>query len=138
MPRDPALEPTHGGAQFGLPAEGVGSIAGFGSRVLAFLVDSVVANGIAFLVLQSQGPSGLYVLGAFAVEVWLLTAFVGGSVGHLVCGLEVLRLDHRPVGLWRALIRTALLCLLIPAAIWDRDGRGLHDVAAGTVLVRRR
>lgn len=113
-------------------------MARFGPRVLAFIVDSAVANGLAFLVFQTRGPAGLYVLGAFALEVWLLTAFLGGSVGHLVCGLEVLRLDHRPVGVRRGFIRTGLLCLLIPAAIWDRDGRGLHDLAAGTVLVRRR
>jgi len=138
MPRVSAAEPAPGGGRLGLPPDGVGSIAGLGRRVLAFLVDSAAANGLAFLVLQSQGPTGLYVLGGFALEVWLLTAFFGGSLGHLVCGLEVLRLDHRPVGLWRALIRTGLLCLLLPAAIWDRDGRGLHDVAAGTALVRRR
>jgi uncharacterized RDD family membrane protein YckC len=137
MPRDAAAEPA-GGERLGLAADGVGSMAALGPRVFAFLIDSAAANGLAFLVLQSRGPAGLYVLVGFALEVWLLTAFVGGSVGHLVCGLEVLRLDHRPVGLWRALIRTGLLCLLIPAAIWDRDGRGMHDVAAGTVLVRRR
>jgi uncharacterized RDD family membrane protein YckC len=31
-----------------------------------------------------------------------------------------------------------LLGLLIPAVIWDRDGRGLHDRAAGTVVIRGR
>jgi hypothetical protein len=40
------------------------------------------------------------------------------------------------LGLWRPLVRTLLLCLGIPALIWDRDQRGLHDKAAGTVLVR--
>jgi uncharacterized RDD family membrane protein YckC len=35
-----------------------------------------------------------------------------------------------------AALRTALLMLLIPALISDRDGRGLHDRAAGTVVVR--
>ena len=33
-------------------------------------------------------------------------------------------------------LRTALLLLLVPALITDRDGRGLHDRAAGTVVVR--
>ena len=42
------------------------------------------------------------------------------------------------IGLLRAALRTLLLCLLIPALIWDRDGRGLHDKAAGTVVVRAR
>jgi hypothetical protein len=33
-------------------------------------------------------------------------------------------------------VRTVLLLLLVPAAVWDRDTRGLHDKAAGTVEVR--
>jgi uncharacterized RDD family membrane protein YckC len=36
-----------------------------------------------------------------------------------------------------AAIRTALLCLAVPALIFDSDSRGLHDRVAGTVLVRR-
>ena len=32
------------------------------------------------------------------------------------------------------LARTLLLGLLVPAVVWDRDGRGLHDRAAGTTL----
>jgi len=30
----------------------------------------------------------------------------------------------------------ALLVLLVPALVMDRDGRGLHDRAAGAVVVR--
>ncbi len=44
--------------------------------------------------------------------------------------------DGGPVGLARAALRTVLLCLVIPAVVWDRDGRGLHDRAAGTAVVR--
>ncbi len=47
----------------------------------------------------------------------------------------MLRLDHRTVGLWRALVRTALIALVVPPLVFDRDGRGLHDMAAGTVVV---
>jgi uncharacterized RDD family membrane protein YckC len=39
-------------------------------------------------------------------------------------------------GLWRPIVRSVLLALVIPAVIWDADNRGLHDKAAGTVLVR--
>jgi uncharacterized RDD family membrane protein YckC len=41
------------------------------------------------------------------------------------------------IGIWRPIVRTLLLALLVPALIADRDGRGLHDRLAGTVLVRR-
>jgi hypothetical protein len=30
-----------------------------------------------------------------------------------------------------------LLCIVIPAVIWDSDQRGMHDRLSGTVLVRR-
>ena len=45
-------------------------------------------------------------------------------------------LDTGRVNPLRALLRTVLLCLAIPALIWDRDGRGLHDRLARTVEVR--
>lgn len=35
------------------------------------------------------------------------------------------------------MVRTALVCLVIPAVVWDRDTRGLHDRAMSTVCVRR-
>ena len=34
------------------------------------------------------------------------------------------------------IVRTVLLCLFLPAMFWDKDGRGLHDKSAGTVIVR--
>ncbi len=40
------------------------------------------------------------------------------------------------VGLWRPVVRTVLLILVIPAVIFDADHRGLHDKAVGTVLIR--
>jgi hypothetical protein len=33
-------------------------------------------------------------------------------------------------------VRTLLVCLFVPAVIWDADQRGLHDRVAGTLLVR--
>jgi uncharacterized RDD family membrane protein YckC len=67
--------------------------------------------------------------------VLVLTTFLGASAGQFLRGLRVVRLDGRPPGLLRSVLRTALLLLLIPAVIWDRDGRGLHDKVAGTLLV---
>jgi hypothetical protein len=36
-----------------------------------------------------------------------------------------------------AVVRSVLLCLVIPAVIFDPDQRGVHDKAMNTVLVRR-
>jgi len=40
------------------------------------------------------------------------------------------------VGLWRPVVRSILLILVIPAIVWDSDQRGFHDKIAGTVLLR--
>ncbi len=41
----------------------------------------------------------------------------------------------RPIGIPRALLRGLLLVLVVPALIMDGDRRGLHDRAAGSVVV---
>jgi uncharacterized RDD family membrane protein YckC len=52
--------------------------------------------------------------------------------------LRLQRLDGEPVvGFAKAGLRIALILLVLPAVIWDNDNRGLHDKAAGTVLVLR-
>ena len=38
----------------------------------------------------------------------------------------------------RALLRTALIALVMPALVRDEDGRGWHDRATRTVVVRTR
>ncbi len=124
----------YAGARLGLPEHGSGSVAGFGSRIVAYLIDSLACALIAFALLRNQQLTVL----VFAAEVLVLTWLAAGSAGQLAYGLRIVRLDGKPIGLLRAALRTLLLCLLIPALIWDRDGRGLHDRAAGTVVVRAR
>jgi len=51
-------------------------------------------------------------------------------------GVRVVRLDGKPVGLLRSLVRTLLLLAVVPPLVFDRDLRGLHDKAAGTIVVR--
>jgi uncharacterized RDD family membrane protein YckC len=52
-------------------------------------------------------------------------------------GIRVIRVDRneavRPLA---AIVRTVLLMLLVPALIWDKDRRGLHDRIAQTVVIR--
>ncbi len=130
-----AREPgSYAGQRLGLPENGRGSVAGFGRRLVAYLIDSLACALIAAGLFRDQ----LLTLPVFALEVAALTWLASGSAGQLVYGLRVVRLDGEPVGLPRALLRTVLLCLLVPAVVWDRDGRGLHDRAVGTVVVRFR
>lgn len=125
---------SYAGQRLGRPPTGPGSVAGFGPRIVAYLIDSVACALIAYGLLRDQQLT----LVVFAAEVLVLTWLAGGSAGQLAYGLRVVRLDGRPAGFPRAALRTVLLVLLIPALIWDRDGRGLHDRAPGTVVVRSR
>ena len=127
-PRPPG---EYAGSRLGLPEDGPGSVAGFGPRVVAFLVDSAMCALIAWGLFREPA----FTTPIFAIEVLVLTWLGGGSAGQRVRRLRVVRLDGEPVGLPRALLRTALLLLLVPAVIWDRDGRGLHDKAVGTVVL---
>jgi uncharacterized RDD family membrane protein YckC len=92
-----------------LPADGPGSIAGAGSRTLAFAVDSVLCNLLATGVarLGVAATHGTLVLWIFLIEVFLLTWLGGASAGHRVVGLQVVRLDGTPPSLLTALTRTA-------------------------------
>jgi hypothetical protein len=51
--------------------------------------------------------------------------------------MRVARVDaDAPVGFVRALVRQVLLVFVVPALFADSDGRGMHDRATGTGLVR--
>jgi len=123
--------------RLGLPTSGTGSPATLGRRVVALLVDWGIALAISYLLADG---SSLATLGIFALEHLLLVSSVGFTIGHRLLGLQV-RVLGAPadtfVGFARGAVRTLLLCLVIPAVVWGTDGRGLHDRAAGTVIVRR-
>lgn len=122
------------GRRLGLPSSGPRSIARFGRRLLALLVDWLPAYLVSYAFF---GGNAWMTLGIFAVLQWLFISLVSGSIGHLVFGMRVVPLAGGWIGVLRPLVRTLLLCIVIPAVIWDRDQRGMHDRLSGTVLVRR-
>ena len=78
----------------------------------------------------------LATLAIFAVQHCVLVSTLGFTIGHRVVRLRLVRSDGAPtVGFFRGAVRTALLLLVIPAVVWDAQGRGLHDMAAGTHFV---
>jgi uncharacterized RDD family membrane protein YckC len=126
------------GEQLGLPEEGPGSIARPGRRLGALAVDWGLCVLIAYgLITQgySQATSNWALLVFFLLSA-LTVGTIGFTPGKRLFGIRVLALDTGTVNPLRALLRTVLLCLAIPALIWDRDGRGLHDRLARTVEVR--
>ncbi|HEY6794875.1 MAG TPA: RDD family protein [Kineosporiaceae bacterium] len=104
-------------------------------RLVGILTDWLVASLIAAAFLAPLGRSIGPLLVLLAEQV-LLVSTAGCSLGHRLAGLRVERLDGGPPGLGRSALRSMLLCLAVPPLIWDRDQRGLHDKAAGTVIVR--
>lgn len=134
---NPALPPAEQrwpGERLGLPQSGPRSIARLGRRIGALALDwalSVLVS-VAFFHYDSFAT-----LGIFAVTQIIFVMLLNGSIGHVVFRMRVVPLAGGWVGVWRPFVRTLLLCLVIPAVIWDRDQRGLHDKASGTVLVVR-
>ncbi|MCO5996457.1 RDD family protein [Actinoallomurus rhizosphaericola] len=128
------------GERMGLPREGTGSAAGYGRRLGALVIDWLIALAVAAVLagalhVGAQTRSLLTLL-VFGVMVWLLTGSIGTTVGKRLCGLRVVRVDGGPIGPLWAFVRALLLVLVVPALIWDRDYRGLHDRAANSIVVR--
>lgn len=126
------------GERLGLPESGPRSIARPGRRIAALVIDWAVASGIsvAFFATGPWQTNGFITLGLFAGIQLLLLLLVNGGLGHLLLGMRVVPLEPGRLAPWRVLVRTLLVCLFVPAVIWDADQRGLHDRLAGTVLVR--
>ena len=122
------------GRHFGLPATGPRSIARFGRRLAAFAIDIALVALISLAFFKYDIWASLAI---FAVTQIIFIILVSGSIGHLLLGMRVVPLKPAWIGVWRPIVRTVLLALLVPALITDRDRRGIHDRVAGTVLVRR-
>ncbi|WP_260857188.1 RDD family protein [Microbacterium sp. 1.5R] len=135
---------SYPGERLGLPNTGTGSIARPGRRIGALVIDYVAASLIAtaflgydqFALPSEAGLSQFAPLAVFAALQILFIPTAGGSPGHRIVGMRVIRLYGGWVGLWRPVMRTLLLVVVIPAVIWDADQRGLHDKASGLVLIR--
>ncbi|MEU9126705.1 RDD family protein [Kitasatospora sp. NPDC048540] len=126
------------GERLGLPKEGPGSIAGPGRRIGALFVDGWLVSLVAYGLIArgDQAAANLWTTPLFYVVTVLLLATAGFTVGKRIFGLRVVRLDGGRATIPQILLRTLLLCLLVPALVWDRDTRGLHDKAVGTVEIR--
>jgi uncharacterized RDD family membrane protein YckC len=132
------------GQRLGLPREGSGSVATFSGRAGAFFIDVVASALVAGLInVWVQHPTGtqrqLAAYSVLALEHVILVGLTGQTLGMRVLGLKVVQLKKpdRVPGFVTALTRTLPLLLSVGmAGFFGRDGRGLHDMAAGSVVVR--
>ena len=131
-PANTGKSTAYPGQRFGLPERGPGSVASMPRRLLALLIDWLLSMLIAFGLTHSQ----FWTIAVFAVEVWVLTATTGFTVGKRLVGIRTVRINGGPVGFRWALLRTAILLTVVPPLLTDRDLRGMHDRASDTIVIR--
>ena len=123
------------------PESGPGSIVGIGTRLKAFVVDSVISVAIALLAGFRPGRPGydVTVWASFLAIELLFVATVGQTPGMRVAKAAVVRASDsgRARPQWVA-VRVLLLAFVLPALIVDVTGRAMHDRAAGTAMIRTR
>lgn len=117
--------------------------AGFWLRLAASLIDLIVVAivfGMLRKLLFGLGGAVPLWLAIYAVVMW---ATKGTTIGGIICGLKVVRIDDRPldwsVAIVRALSAFLSLALLGLGFIWVAfdDGRqSWHDKIAGTTIVQ--
>jgi uncharacterized RDD family membrane protein YckC len=134
------------GQAIGLPESGRGSLATTGARLGAFVVDSLASTLVAALFVHPHGAGhswsdhlpGSWSLIPLAVNYLVGCTLAGGTLGMYLLKLRLGRVDQpgSRVGTGRVLLRTVLLFLFVPAVVFDRDGRGMHDRFSDTAVVR--
>jgi uncharacterized RDD family membrane protein YckC len=113
--------------------------AGFWIRIAGLLLDLILLSVIA-AILTSGGKVAVFGMAVYAAVLWKLK---GTTIGGVICGLKVVRIDNRPIDWGTAIVR-ALGCFLSLAVfglgfIWvaiDDDAQSWHDKIAGTTVVR--
>ena len=110
--------------------------AGFWIRLLATFLDFIPMA----IVISVAGPAWVLLWTAYHIAMW---AWRGSTLGGIVLGLKVVRVDGRPVDLPVALVRGlasyfSLVVVLVGFfwAGWSREKQSWHDMIAGTVIVK--
>nr|WP_202447034.1 RDD family protein [Streptomyces sp. SID5468] len=127
------------GERLGLPQDGPGSIAPVGRRLAALVIDWALCLLVSYgLLARGRAASDVsnWAFVVFGVLSVVTLATAASTPGKRLLGLRLVRLGGGRLGPVAVVLRTILLLLVIPAAMWDRDGRGLHDKAVHAVQVR--
>ncbi|MFH0412896.1 RDD family protein [Corynebacterium sp. L4756] len=129
------------GENLGFPENGPGALASVSRRAAGVFIDWILCLLIASVLVRFTG-----VLGGTSTAtliLWVCMGIIGGILfartpGMAILGMGVARMDipGTRVGIWRGIVRTLLTACLFPAAMVDADGRGIHDRATGTVVIR--
>jgi uncharacterized RDD family membrane protein YckC len=136
----PVDDESYAGQRLGMPASGPGAVAGFGRRLGALVVDWLICSVIAAAISGHRlfHPSGNAFItpAVFLLEYVALVPLIGCSIGSRLFGFRIVNVNGRRLSLGRVVVRTLLLLLVVPAVVFDRDQRGLHDKAANSVAMK--
>lgn len=134
------------------------TIAGIGSRSLAWLLDGLILGAVLLIVgmggvvisaFDEILASGISAMAALTLPVAYLVGMEtlngGRTLGKAAAGIKTVRISGAPVGLGAALIRTLILpfdVLVFGVGLMSmlatKNSQRLGDLAAGTVVVRER
>lgn len=138
---DPSRPNRWPGEQIGLTESGPGSLASMMRRIGGLLIDWIIATIVAALITHFT-----YALGGQAtvqLMVWAVISVVSAFLfartpGQAMLGMGIACIDRpgQRVGFLRCLGRTLLTIFILPPILTDADGRGLHDRATGTAVIR--
>ncbi len=109
--------------------------ADFGRRFAALLIDWALCLVIASFYADPRVVAWPPVVVLILFNV-LLVGLFGQTLGMSLTRLRAVSVtDGGAIGIPRGLLRGVLLALLVPALIMDDRRRGLHDRAAGSIVV---
>jgi len=120
--------------------------AGFGIRLLAFLLDSFVLGFVVTLLLGNQIPqnptdiNSAFASKEMAIEaVWtiLFWAWIGATPGKVICHIKVVKANGEKIPWWQAILRylgyLVNILTLFLGFLWiglDNKKQGWHDKMA--------
>ncbi|MBP3088014.1 RDD family protein [Corynebacterium sp. sy017] len=132
--------PQWPGELLGLPKEGPGALASVMRRSGGVAIDWgmcwIIAGFIRMFTPAFGGTAFLTLLLFVPLGIISVTVFAR-TPGQAVLGMGVARVDKvdERVGFIRACARTIFTIFVLPAAMVDVDGRGMHDRATGTAVI---
>jgi uncharacterized RDD family membrane protein YckC len=113
------------------PAEPPTLAKRFGALVIDWLLCLLISNFFGDP-LRDGWPPVLVLILEYGFFVGLFAQTPGMALVRIRC---VSYKDGGRIGIPRALLRGLLLALVVPAVIMDSQRRGLHDKAAGSIVV---
>ena len=114
---------------------------GQGRRMLGLLIDWALCYFITWGFFADPGTGAFTPIVYFLyLGQYLFFSILGGATpGHRIVGLKIVRFfDGQMPTPKQALIRTALLAIVVTAITFDENGRGINERLSGTVLIRNR